>query len=794
MIFFAEKLEDFVFSKRKCSAALTLVFLAAISLHPAWAAGSDQTQNKVRISTAQAMHRAATSPDSSSVAPCELALEKNDATNQEQIISAMAQHIRAHAARFANTPENQGNREFSPVFNAFFLQYSKDLITQSREQLNNILIKLSELWASAQRHKVEQVYRDVIATRGRHLQLEYRHNLPYDPQLFPAIARILDEPSQLELLPGGSLSSIRVSQAGNKKKATIYQVIQEMKGRPQWVSGAEAKDLEAWLSAELIKVDLVVYKERLRDLGVNVTQSIEGRIVHEASNGTGRIANWDDVLRIDAASLAKDWFDDGPKILKEALDFLNRNYPYSSAYPKAGEILALANSIDLLLSATAQEMLADFMVINDQKIILKTLAAQVQYNTALQSGQLSSIQGDSPNSPGVFLEILHGAGTTKSSVASLRTLIGLLASYGFNPNGIDNPDAGTGPRFHGDFLMTSRYLQEYLRQSAGGKTGGRGSGENRYPLLTLGRSMGATKVVADQILFENSAADMSFAMSFSNPMTLKEQTESVFNQLRNGTITGVVLQALHDADTYSDQFYDMVLRAQRIAPQSFATAGNLIVYLQGDDDEDARVVKPGQPDVLTALNDFRDRITPAGHIYTFHNPLAGNELLAKEDPEHMEATHFLVSNRDDLRPDQIDPESAWSRIPNENLPKLKSQTLEVFAVMYGSMDYIIAGLPNGAPWPFEKERQARDAMLRLRADLCGVRADGTPRTFFEWFVERINQTSRKRGEEAITIEQVRATPPGQRLLVERLSRAWHYWNVQEPNRVEAIYRANGLIE
>ncbi len=397
-----------------------------------------------------------------------------------------------------------------------------------------------------------------------------------------------------------------------------------------------------------------------------------------------------------------------------------------------------------------------------------------------------------PIGPLVFK--VHGAGTTRSHGVSWSTNMPLSLAQGLDPMAADMAHAGVGPglpNLLANIAFTERLIR-YQRARAGIEMGLSAMEFNKIPGTWLGRSMGSLDGIAHAMAY---SGDMEMVrmipvyslMSPSNPETLPLQTEQVYEQLDRGEITGVLRSAMDRANSDAAELSTIQRGIVSDNPQAFRFFGNRICLNQGHADQDAG------PTAVPMLRSLVTRFLPLAHQYEYTNPLAPYldqyPSLRGINPDNFEGTHFLVTNWNDLSeksdrgliakfPDLL-------KVPREFWPKLRSQSIEYFAVsIWGFYDYMLRGpLGDGSPWPLEDDVVAQNVIKDFYDLLVSRKLLNKGESFLSYYARKFVKAEAKGWEMA---------NPESRSVPGRLKKVQNYWEA-ERLRVLAVLQENHLI-
>jgi hypothetical protein len=251
--------------------------------------------------------------------------------------------------------------------------------------------------------------------------------------------------------------------------------------------------------------------------------------------------------------------------------------------------------------------------------------------------------------------------------------------------------------------------------------------------VAFGRSAGSTKAGFEFILrnlvypqSDGSApaalVDSLVLTSHSNPFTLDAQITNVYEQAAAGLFE-MVPESL-------DSFQKMAAEERKLLETLAAQHPELlespyfdrVLFLQGVSDED------GGPRVIEDHHDFTSRYMKTSHTLIFQNPLLNRERYpqlvqadgkinyTKISPDVMEATHFLLSTRDDFTMADWNRHFPDVEIRAEDLPRLKTQALTTLAATYLHLDYLVDQSPFRDLPEF---KESNDRIKRNRDKLAG---------------------------------------------------------------------------
>lgn len=421
------------------------------------------------------------------------------------------------------------------------------------------------------------------------------------------------------------------------------------------------------------------------------------------------------------------------------------------------------------------------LVVSDKGKITLALPGQhavALYDLAVASVLLQSEKGLAYNPNGIILSLEHGATTLASNAASWLQLIQVFHNNGLKAAAYDLPhsmgpytisfDRVVGPA---DVVAYQQMLNRRLIHLAQNP---------KAPFVKMGRSFGSTtdfaEAFATHLLDQKSPVDAYVLTSLANPDTAEAQIKNMMDYVSSGQVKG---EPIPGSFAYFKVFSHLLVQeldtARALFPERMLYFGDNVFLLQGEADIDGASREPGQPNVVQALEGFVRRYSPLAHIYVFDDPLKSHpEVKARFDQDHgIEASHFLVSSRGDMKPKGS--KGVPSDIPPELLPQQGSQTKEVLAFTFASMDYIIDFSPSTKP-----ERRAE--LTKLRSDFTGL--DGNY-GYFRWYLAKLAKDKKNDDLSDFNTLISGAVSPGRENLNHRLARVLLFMEA-EKRRVRQI--------
>jgi hypothetical protein len=675
------------------------------------------------------------------------------------------------------------------VTNSLFLQFGSNVLSELRVRVFDTGTKILDRWKTQWRFAKEAEIRPRL-NRAQSLanqsQLDFNGvgglpNPMLDGQpLFPAINEILSDRSLIEKLSGVILDPEQikvVGEAAATKKAGLKGRFLDLIAGKSSIKLGETFDFELQLQQELLLIRMKPYLEEIKHLGMRIANEFGERAAQQAmrldpTNVPSEIRTWHAYMSLDPFVLARDWFEQAPRLIGELVSELRLRFPLGPLETKDQMLPGLIQKVDVLKHAKPKDWLEGLASPDGLELEIKSSKLYARYSPKLGATFLSTRPNPhTVNAHRPVFALWHGDGTTRSNVASWRSLLAFYEANGFNALAQSMPIAG-GPRVS-SMRDTITFLDEsnqQIRKEIGPE----------QPLLVGGRSMGSAKGFLHSMLFggKEDPVDAYFLISYSNPMTMELQTASVYQQVKAGLFSGLIKESLQSATRISKETLAMLKAAKSRNPKAFETFGNNIVFFQGDSDAD------GGPTVMEDLKAFLAEFAPLAHLREYHMPAAqreayekilrgevavfkdlnGNDIRVEEDM--LEGQHFIHSNRDD------NPVGAP-----------KTQTLQSLADIYRFMDYLADGPGEGLQWPTERERLAQARFKASRAK------SGAGYSFFKWYINDLK--SRKVNIDETAIKNFVNPKSNTRDLNERFAYVDQDWT-REKARVLKVYQKLGI--
>lgn len=676
---------------------------------------------------------------------------------------------------------NDGAGKQTHITKTLILQFGSNVMTDIRVRLFEVGNKILDRWKTQFRVQADLVSKPRVVQAQALLnrqQIDFNAYTVFpNPFLdgapvFPGIDQLSRDPSLLQRFSG--------SPARDGKKASgLRGRITEYQARNQPLKLNETYDLDLSIQQELILIQFRPYLERLKTLGMKVANEFgeiaaAAAVKRASTNIKNEIATWHAYLSLDPYLVAKEWFDQSPLIMQEMLAELRKLYPIGDAEFSDPVLPSLIAQIESLEQQGPEGQVRELVSNNGLTLDVKSSKIYAWFDKSLGASFLATRPNPyaaNPHKP-VFA-LWHGDGTTRSNMASWRSLLPFYEANGFNAVAESMPIAG-GPaltKVKETISFLNRSNNEIRRQIG-----------DEQPLIVGGRSMGSSKGLLHAMLFggNKDPVDAYFLISYSNPQTMDFQTASVYEQVKAGLFSGLIKESLDSAGNISLETLRMLRDAKAKNPTAFASFGNNVLFFQGDADAD------GGPTVMADLKNFVNEFAPLAHIREFHMPAAqreaydkilrgeevwfedftGNRIRVEEDM--LEGQHFIHSNRDD-----------------NPIGAPKTQSIQALADIYRFMDYLADGPGEGLVWPTERERlsQARFKTSREKS--------GAGDSFFKWYIRDLK--SRKVNVDESAVANFRNPKSNTRDVSERLAYVDQYW-AKEKARVVAVYKKLGMLQ
>lgn len=727
------------------------------------------------------------------------------------------------------------------VPNGIFILYSKDFISGNKDEVLDLQSRFAKAWWVAMTPELDRQYRVQISLHSHDTTVgalagETNQIIPHIEALFPYLHRVIADKASADALP----KDLRDILSGRGK-------VQLVDGR---IPFRRAKELDRQVAQVLINnrvaalhKELQVFAGRFIMGHPSVEEMFIQASVARGADGqsTGEIPFWNSYLRTNSFNLVKNWYRElFQEHLQKFISIVAKEFPLS---PHG---IALSDNLSVLLSqiqslevgsAVAPDedkshalvealqervmpALVSIQAVVDRlsratKIVdlvgpafvdggmtahLPSIPATVRFNRqlgALEMGPLETVNhrpGTSDSaSRGDDVVAFSGAGTNKSTLASLRALVPKLRGYGTNLLAVEAPDRGFGIQLRGHFNLYMDYFKRLFHI-----LDKRTEGSARSNRIGLGRSMGAIELAYLLLIAPDTPVDVIVSQSTALWPPANASLQGIYDQLRNGSISAILKQALVDATNFNNEGGALLEAAERLHPEAFETTGAEILFWYGNDDEDYPddvFRAAGLPTYAEMMAQTRDRFFPLASLYPFYNRLKHLSGTRHFPPMMREGSHFVLHNTNDYTLANLNREEreVFRGIPEELLPQRDSQTHEAIASLQIKKDLLADGLPGGYDWPQVATRKRQEQLQQERLRLCGLHADGSPVSYFEHFILHSLNPLLKHGKKApITTESLYGTAPGGETLVSRMARA-HQWGQQEMQRLVRHLKAKGYL-
>jgi hypothetical protein len=212
---------------------------------------------------------------------------------------------------------------------------------------------------------------------------------------------------------------------------------------------------------------------------------------------------------------------------------------------------------------------------------------------------------------------------------------------------------------------------------------------NAQPIVAVGRSFGSTQHFTAALAThwfgvkeDREGADALILTSFSNPEKLHEGFERIHSLMlrqHGDPMRGLIPASIAHLTAFAEQLNKVMAGVTATSPSSITAFGDEILFVQGEADAD------GGPNAVEDLTDFRNRRAPKAHIYVLPDPWVTLAQSSELDPDNREASHFLLTSRGNIT--KKNRGNAFSGIPDENLPQLGDQNIEIQALTWAFLDY-----------------------------------------------------------------------------------------------------------
>lgn len=395
---------------------------------------------------------------------------------------------------------------------------------------------------------------------------------------------------------------------------------------------------------------------------------------------------------------------------------------------------------------------------NGQMVMrLPQMSLSMEMDPAIGSPLILAKAGKYPNRQLPMLVMHHGAGTEQSNGSSFTGVIPPIAKS-FNPVVYDLPNAGLGLSLQG-----SRPISDYLNQVANHLNGLQTQqrlkslpevdGQPFAPLLAMGRSAGATYMPLLDFYFPNNPYAVKVMSSFSNPLTIKEQLKNLQHEKELGIISHIDQNALDAFELSVSQFMTDIRSASALARRKFELRQLSSIFVLGEADED------GGPNVLKDQIRYSTEFSPLAHNYFLYDPLVDTKYADPQTNGYLgwntmlEAKHHLYNPRPNVSLNEA--RQFFPDLPMILWPKPRNQFLEIQALTYGMMDFMISMRAEYQKvWRSYQKREDADSVeisntladiikqidqvASYRQWLLGPAVAGKDVLFLDWFAQQHN--------------------------------------------------------
>ena len=298
------------------------------------------------------------------------------------------------------------------------------------------------------------------------------------------------------------------------------------------------------------------------------------------------------------------------------------------------------------------------------------------------------------------------------------------------------------------------------------------------PIISTGRSFGSTTEFAtsfySHILGLNDVSDLVVLSSFSNPYTIDDQIK-VAKYYAHTNISLKDIPGSYDrVQKYGQQLRADLDFIRDSHPDLIENFGDHLVFVQGEIDEDSYVtdsendLRKRAKVVTQDLLNFKNTFAPRAHVYFI-------EATVKDYPKFVnymfahpgyivdfEARHLLYSPRSNTRLTEDQMKQLILSLPSEIieelstssksivetikdlLPNLEDQLLELLALKFAMLDYII-------DYSKFTSQAKKESLSKMRFNLTGSWEE---LSYFRYFITKIISSRSVPEEVSKKIEQV----------------------------------------
>ncbi len=565
--------------------------------------------------------------------------------------------------------------------------------------------------------------------------------------------------------------------ANDEFKKTKQQIGTDADGLPETPLIQNNRQAALNAKAKSGKMALSEFEQQTAQVAIEMLRKKYIALIKNSADQAIRAAETD--LQTSLNRVSPDWNIVGKSatpILDRLKRILTSNFPIDRALQQGTK--ASLQAQQLLEAPIPSTPTAQVNANGVPEIIVKEVGVRAYYDAELGTVVIESSKGMLPNPQGLLFVVNHGAGTTRSNASSWKYILKKFFDTALNAIAMNLPMAGIGMDMGGlkETLAYEDFRLQTIRQRAPPTVN-----EPAQPLVELNRSASGTKGYAHALFYDNEGqgpVDAYILSSFSNPMTLKLQTENVFKQVALGLYRGVIPEALKNAELISDELMEELNRLQASNPDALKDFGDNLLFQQGNDDAD------GGPTVLEDLDYFVTRYAPRAHVYRFENPLLKYNIphFEKLAQDSWEGTHFLYTNQSNMTREGLRAsinslrirrdkgllsreelnvleafEAIDAKVPDQDLPAPGDQHFEAVGTMYGFFDYL------------SQSKSSNPAMKKAAASFSKYRDHLTGgKTYLEFYAEK----------NGISAQDLAAAKPGRASRTERLKRVLEFWNAE----------------
>ena len=420
---------------------------------------------------------------------------------------------------------------------------------------------------------------------------------------------------------------------------------------------------------------------------------------------------------------------------------------------------------ELLLKGNLRAAMEDnFFILNNQDFnpsentLFKIDKTHITYFSGISSIALHPRASIITHENAPLMAFAHGATTYKSTPASWLDVMDKLDSiYKINTISLDHwgslEDKGiaikgiTSPIEYA--LFSLKYFNILKSQSVS------------VPLISVGRSFGSTTEFAtsfySHIFGLKEIADLVVLSSFSNPYTIDDQIK-VAQYYTHTNISLKDIPGSYDrVKKYGQQFREDLDFIRDYHPELLENFGDSLLFVQGEIDEDA-YVDDSQNDlrkrakvVIQDLLNFKNTFAPRAHVYFIEAPVKDYPKFARYMLDHsgyiveFEGRHLLYSPRSNTKLTEEQLQQLISSLPSDIieelstssksitdtvldiLPNLEDQLLELLALKYAMLDYLI-------DYSKFTSQEKKSSLSKMRFNLTGSWEE---LSYFKYFITKI---------------------------------------------------------